>query len=719
MTIKSSIPSKLREYMNSVNIAEELSPTKLTEIGDCVIEKAQLDDESRYEWKKTYRESLKIAMQYIEKKNTPWPNASNVKYPLVLTACIQFNARTNPEIVQGEKVVHVATMLSEPSDDEEERADRLSEHMSYQLLGQSENWRSDTDKLLITLPLVGVVYRKTYFDAIDKKPQIDFCLPSDIIVHNEIESLERAPRITHVLHLSDNELWERMKAGLYREVPIEELEKPEPGPSSYDSHINSVPEDIKEIEGMHTVYEQHTRWDLDDDGYAEPYIITVHKQTQEVLRIVARYDEDCFVYKDNSGEFVKINAINYFTDYHFIPSPDGTFHSLGFGQILYPMNEVVNSTINQLLDAGALSNRGGGFIAKSLRMRKENIRFKLGEYIQIDTPTGTNISQNIFPMPVKEPSAALFSLLEFLVKAGQEISSVSDIMLGQPPAPNTPATTVVSMVEQGSKVFSSMLNRLYYSFKKEFEKLFELNKKYLDQYETYEYALKIGEVTLDDYRQDSYGVFPVSDPHVSSDAQRIAKAQALMQMLQMPGVDVHEILERYLKALKITNIQKILPPEPTPEEQAQQPPSPQEMMAESEIRLKNMQASDLLMKRELEAIRLDIEERRLQLDAATQGVKATSDKIDAVSKMAITDAEVGAKQVEQAEKQVQTLQVPTQQDFSDLHDRLGNIENMLQNAGSPSAQTPETHGQDGQENLPSTSEGELAPNEQPEEFEKK
>jgi len=670
---KNQIPALLSEYMELDNIAEQLSSHKLNSIGETVITEAKKDDSSRANWKKNYEEALKIATQIIETKNSPWPNAANIKFPLILNACIQFNARTNPEIIQGDKVVNVASMKIVPDATDAARTERLSTHMSYQLLGQSENWRSDTDKLLMTLPLVGVVYRKTYFDSINKRPQIDFCLPSDIIVHNEIESLEKAPRITHILHLSNNDLLERMRADLYLTIPIEELESENiEETTSYEAITETGVAQSSVIEGFHDIFEQHTFLDLDDDGYAEPYIITVHAKTQKVLRIVARFNEDSFVFANNKKDFVKINPILYFTDYHFIPAPDGTFHSLGYGQILYPINDVINSTLNQLLDAGTLANRGGGFISKSLRIRKENIKFKLGEYIQLNVPTGMTLAQNIYPMPVREPSQTLFNLLSILIQSGKEIASISDIMLGQPPAPNTPATTVMAIVEQGTKIYSSMLNRLYYSFKKEFEKLYELNKVYLEDYESYQYATKSGEITLADYRESSYGIFPVADPSLSSEAMRLAKIQALLQFLGNPLVDDREILRRYFEGLKIDNIDKLLPaPQP-------QGPTPADELTQSEIKYTNMQAADILMRRELEALRLNIEERRLELDATKAGVDATSDKINAISKLALTDAEVGKQEVELAEKQfgVETAAIPIE--YQDIKKRLNQLEQIMQ-----------------------------------------
>lgn len=649
------ISPKLRGYIDSPNLAESLSDQELIEIGADAVKGAKEDDDSRHEWKKRYKDALKIAKQVKDGKNTPWPGAAEVKYPIILDACIQYNARTNPEIVKGDKVVNVTIAQDNPSQKAEDRAERLSAHMSYQLLVESDNWRSDTDKLLMALPLVGVVYRKSYFCPIDKKPVVILCLPEDIIVHNDIASLKTAERLTHVLHLDSNDILERQRAGLYSEIPLEDLEENSYKEDTANVKNETQPASAEPMDDQHTVYEQHTFLDLDDDGYKEPYIVTVHKETQKILRIVARYDEDSFVFNENNGKMIKINALQYFTDYHFIPSPDGTFHSLGFGEILYPLNETVNTIINQLLDAGTLANRGGGWISKSLRARKEDVRFKMGEFKQINVPTGTTLAQSIYPMPAKEASPTLFNLLGLITNAAKELSSVSDVMQGQMPAPNTPATTVMTIVEQGMKVFSATLYRLYASFKREFQKLYDINQKYLSLYDNFSLATKSGEVSLEDYQDKTFLVAPVADPSMATDAHRLAKAQALMGLLQFEEVSKTEVLKRYLEALKVSDIDELMPP---PDPKA--PPSPQQQLLEAELAIKKQQPGLEITDRHLKAQELEIEDKKVVGEIAYKGTQAAAAKIASVAELATADRLDSAQTVEMATQQAQTIaQQPT------------------------------------------------------------
>jgi chaperonin GroES len=686
------VPAKLKHFMSLDNIAPEISDNKLSEIARNAIADVEEDNASSERWNRQVTEALKIASQIIEAKNTPWPGAANVKYPLLLTGALQFNARIVPEVVQNDEVVHGKVMLSQPNVEQEDRASRIGTHMSYQLLHVIPNWFKDTDKMLLSLSIIGMMYRKVYYDPIRRRPQIDLCMPADIVVNNSVDSLETAPRITHILRLKTNDLISNMRAGLYTDYSLEELcINPDEEFSDAEAEERTITDktatidQLQAIDGYHEVYEQHTELDLDEDNYKEPYIILIHKKSQKVLRIYARYDEESFTYNSSNGEVIDIEAIQYFVDYCFLPPPDCTYHSLGFGHYLYPLNKAINSITNQLIDAASLSNRGGGMISRSLRMRKQNIKWKIGEFVSVEVPNGQTLQNSIFPMPVKEPSPALFNLFELLLKSAQELASISDVLQGQAPPANTPATTVVAMIEQGTKIYSAILNRLHTSFRKEYQLLYNLNKKYLDSYETYQFAQLTGEIKIEDYQMPEYGVFPVADPNMSSDATRLARSQALMQILENPLINQHEIIKRYLKALRIPDPDSVLPPPQPPQ------PSPEDIKAQADAGLTQAktdltkaQAHDILMSRELEAIRLSSEERlkekELQIEAAAQGALVAKNKIDSTIELAQADQELGAKAIAKAEQQEQAFEEPLlEPDISDDTDqKIEGIENILE-----------------------------------------
>ena len=694
---KNKIPAKLQQFIDSENIAEDLDDKTRDEIASSVIAGYKVDEESRSEWKGWMDKAFDLLKYTTGNKNSPWEGSANIKYPLIMGSCIQFNARTNPEIIRDDKVVEVRLMGDDdPQHNLSNRADRLSEHMSYQLLVQSKHWTRDTDKLLMMLPMMGIVYRKTFFNPINGHPDTQLCLPDEIIVNNNIRSISEAGRITHKIPMSSNELIEQMRAGLFIEYPIDELTSPT-GVEDAAENITQDGQTDSMASIMHDIIEQHRFLDLDDDGYAEPYIVTLHEASEKILRIKARYDRDSFEF-DKKGKFTKINPDHHFIAYHLLPNPDGTFHSLGFGMLLYHLNETTNSILNQLLDAGVLANRQGGFIGKGLRVPKGDYRFKPGEWKLIASAPGTQISQNIVPLPTKEPSQVLFSLLQFLIQAAQPLTSLSDVMQGEAPAPATPAATTLALIEQGQKIFSAILERIYNSLKEEFEKLYELNKKYLDEEETFPLAMGSGMITIADYKAPNYGIYPVADPKLSSGMQRLMRAQALMQLVNDPGVSSYEIKKNYLEALHITNIDAILPP-PNPNP----PPSPEELMLEAKIQNTKIDTAEKLVNMEVDLGNLEVSRADQQSRAANYGIQATDSKVDSIVKLAELEQQVPQPVIQQAVTEEEALGAGVQMAGMppELEQRLMTIEGTVsQLLGPIGQQLMGTQAQGGQQPPP-------------------
>jgi chaperonin GroES len=541
---------RLVDLIEMPNIATELDDSKLSEIGMKVVREYDIDKNSRAEWETKMGKAMDLAMQVAEAKTFPWPNAANVKYPLLTTASIQFAARAYPAIVQGRDVVKGKVTGRDMDGSKQDRADRVGAHMSYQLLDEMTGWEEDTDKLLHILPIVGCCFRKTYFDPGLGVNCSEMVSAKHLVVNYAAKSLERAPRITQVFELYPHENTERMRSGVFLDV---ELGLPQGNDGDED--------------GAHEFLEQHRRLDLDEDGYGEPYCVTVHKDTGKVVRIYARYDATGVHVDNKTHKVARIEQVDYYTKYSFIPSPDGGFYDVGFGSLLWDINETINSTMNRLLDAGTLANTGGGLIGKGMKIKGGPLRFTPGEWKQVDNG-GTSIAENMYTLPVPQPSPVLFELLGFLTDAGREVASVKDVLTGDAMSANMPATTTMAMVEQGLTQFSAIYKRIHRSLASELKKLYRLNRLYLPP-ETYFRVLDDEKaVAQTDYEDESVDIAPVSDPTVITDQQRLAKAQYLMQFMGDPLVNQYELRRRVLEAAKIEGIETLLP-EPQP-----QPPDP-------------------------------------------------------------------------------------------------------------------------------------------------
>lgn len=599
----------LRALMESANIAEKLDKDKLHKIGSEALEGYLLDKETRKDWETQIEEWTKLATQVREDKTFPWPKASNVKYPLLTTASMQFAARAYPSLLPSDgKIVKSQVIGKDPDGQKSQQADRVSMYMSYQLMHEMTGWEEGMDKLLIMLPVVGTIFKKTYWDSVKKKVASDVIMPKDLVVNYWAKSLKEAERVSQVIELSPRILKERQMSGTFLDIDLGSAPQPndKPGAPAQDT---TTP---------YTVIEQHTYLDLDDDEYPEPYIVTFHLESGKVLRITARYDETTMYFNDD-GDLAKIEPIEYFTKFGFIPNPDGGFYDLGFGVLLGPINESVNTLINQLIDSGTLNNLQSGFLGKGLKIRLGETRFLPGEWKAVNS-TGADLKQQIVPLPSKEPSNVLFQLMGSLITSGKELASVAEIFVGKMPGQNTPATTTMATIEQGMKVFTAVYKRIYRSLSEEFGKLFQLNATYMNP-NTYADIIDVT-VGPDDFDATQYKICPGADPTAVSQTEKLLKAQGLMEMLPMGILDPVKVGLRMLEAQEQPNYQELLNQQVAQTGQLPQQPNPKVM--ESQAKVQAIQQTSQIKQQEAE-FKSQLAARDLQFKQAMAAQQADQD----------------------------------------------------------------------------------------------
>lgn len=579
-----TVLNRLYEFTQSDNICELLDDAEISKVGSDVMDGFRIDERSREEWEKTAKSSMDIALQVRQPKNYPFQHASNVKWPLITVAALQFNARAYPAVVEGEEIVKARVVgnddgvpeidpatgqpaIQPPMEEgaeptpiwkvepgaKAEKAKRISEHMSYQLMEEMEEWEGDTDTLLIQLPIVGTAFRKVYWDETATRPRSEMIPAIDLVVNQAVRSLEEAPRITQKLMRYPNEIEERKRAGIWSDVDLGD-------PSSAEG------DDM----APHEFIEQHCWIDLDGDDYREPYIVTVHCESEKVVRILANYAQDDVKQNDKGNRIIRIVKRNYFVKYGFIPDPKGGFYDIGFGTLLESLGAAIDTTINQMLDAGHLQNAGGGFIGSGIRLKKSHLRMEPGVYRTIDAP-GAKIREAIYNMEHPGPSTVLFSLLGTLIEAGKDITATKDILTGQT-SENQTATTTLALIEQGTKVFTAIFKRVYRGLKQEFKLLYKVNADYLPE-EAYFSVLDTPKaIRKEDYQNGTYDICPQADPKNVTDMQKMARAESLIQFIGNPAVDQEEILTRYFTATGQSDADKLIakgaPPNPIAEADA-------------------------------------------------------------------------------------------------------------------------------------------------------
>jgi chaperonin GroES len=547
-------------------IIRYLGETALATLGSQCVEDWRMDDGARNQWKTQTEAALAAAAQDTpDDKTYPFDRSANVQYPLVTVAAQQFAARAYPAIVKPGDAVSVAVLGRDESGQKQARADRVKDYLNYQLFYRIADWEGDTDVLLNQLPISGCGFRKVYYDPHKRRPCSEFVNALHLTVPSDARSLKEAPRITQDFEVFPYQVTERQRSGMYRDVPL-------------------LLDGNEDDQTPRVFIEQHRVHDLDGDGVEEPYVITVDVESSEVMRIEAAYDELDLEIAEDGQTVIRIERWCPFVKYSFLPDPKGGFYDIGFGHLLAPINAVVNTIINQLLDAGHAQVAGGGFLAAGLRLQGSGqtnvLRFSPSEYKVVNAPGG-DIAKAIYERPMPSPSPVLFELLGMLMDAAKDISAVKDVLTGEAGKSQT-ATATLALIEQGLQTFTAIYKRIYRAAKQEFQLLYDCVSRYGDPDE-YARVLDIPGATLAaDFNEADLDIQPVADPASVTNMQRMAKAGFLQGFLGK-GLNDEEILKRIFEAAGIPDVEKLFPPKP------EGPPPPNPLMI-ADIREKESKA---------------------------------------------------------------------------------------------------------------------------------
>ncbi len=477
--------------------------------------------------------------------------------------------------------------------------------MSWQLMTQMTEWEEDTDRLLVMLPIVGTVIRKIWHAPIKGRPCSRVLEPGAFVLSNKASSIADAPRCSEVFSLYPWEVTEREADGRF--MPAEYAKKEHDDPYEF--------------------IEQHRREDLDGDGYPEPYIVTVCRETQAVVRIVANFEADAVRYTQDGG-ILSIEPDCYYVAYHFMPAMDGGFWGTGLGLLLGDISESINTIINQLIDAGHMASLGGGFLGREFRTKGGVQRFQPGEW---KTPNvgGADLRTAIVPMQHPGPSPVLFQMLGLLIEAGRELSSTKDIMTGDTGGRAQTATTTLALIEQGMQMFTAAYKRVFRSLRREYELLADCNAKYLpDQTlaEFHDEPDEEGQRTIPisakaEFTLSGMDIGPVADPRAVTKMQEMARAQLVMELSDAGKVDPKAATRRVLEAASIDGIEE-LTPDPTEEDQAAQAQAMQMQQKAAEFGLMTAEAQMRLAMVEVE--KTIAETQKIMADAAGSMADAES-----------------------------------------------------------------------------------------------
>lgn len=667
----------LEKLINSPNVASFLPAQYIADLGMQVVVDTARDRGSRSDWEERHAKAINLALQVQETKSFPWTNCSNVKFPLLTIAVLQFLARISI-MTKGPNLATVKVLGPDNTGEKYYQSRRLSQHVSLQLTEEDSNWRDDDEQAKFSACLLGSAFKKTYPDVVQGKNISEHVPAMNLILDYGCKDIDKAQRITHLIPMTGNTLYENARRGIFLEM--DEAYNPTIPSESYTlqrtaQEASGIRPGGGDTNDTYEILEQHLWLDLDGDGYKEPYIASVRHDTAQCLRVVARFTDAGMVHRINDAavkrleqqaivednmelksamekqaerlasaadnHIVRIDPQLYFTRLLFIPSPDGGVYGLGLGALLGPMNEAVDTLVNQLVDAGTMSNTAGGFLGRGVKLKGGKNSFDPFEWKPTDS-TGNDLRQNIFPLPVRDPSAVLFNLLGMLVTYSEKISGATDIMTGVSPGQNTPAETSRNTVEQGMMLFSGIYARMYRGFTEELRKLMHLNRDFFHLYPTYyEYTNGPDAILLpDDYKKNQTRVFPASSPEAVSSSQKKAKAAVVLQLAQQePGFNKYLVVRDFLEAHDVDDIDDKYP-DPKGKKAIAPPPNlkMEELKLKQQVHTDNMQLAVATLKGELELTQAKIEE----LSAKATKELAEAKGVDTGHQIAMIEAQIGA-----------------------------------------------------------------------------
>jgi len=582
----------------------------LQKIASRVIEDQESDKKSMETWEKFLEAGRKLQIQELEPKSEPFDKAANFKSPVMLEASLKFGDRASSTLLKPRDLVKYDVVGKDHDQEKMHRGERVSTHMSFQLNYEQPTWREDHDSLLYMLPSDGAVFKFSYFDVGLGHNTSEVIRWPDFSVNQANTSMETCRSFTIQREYTKSMVLAKQREGIWQEYEDEEI------------GTETQAEESEESESDEKFFIQQMFYDLDEDGYEEPYLVTVHEKTSKVMRIVARFEEDNIMVKspngtvlpldevlqgaDNLGmnvsgdaakdmknsrlsqvSLVRINPINCITEYSFIPGAlipfekEGSFLGIGYVHLLAGLTQAINSTSNTILNAGKLASTPGGFLAKGFRKATGALKYSVGHFIPTLMSPG-ELQNAVKEFDFKDASQSFYLFNEKMNAEVQRLSASAD--LTDAIGANAPATTMMGMVQEQLMPVSAITMRIYRSMKKEFIKLAELNRKYTDPAvykdlvgEDEEEGQEQPEVTegqevaqpekkeysyIEDYGMKGLDVMPAANPEMTSQVQSLMQSSSVMALSQQilsTGGNPIPVMKRHLQDLGVDYVDKIYP----------------------------------------------------------------------------------------------------------------------------------------------------------------
>jgi len=535
------------------NLADYMEDDVLGRLASQLNGDFESDRNSRADWARSYTRGLDLLGLKADDRTTPWPGACGVYHPILTEAVVRFQSQAVMELFPASGPVKTK-IIGEITDQKEEQALRIQQHMNYLLTEKMTEFRPETEQMLFSLPLAGSSFKKVYYDPNMGRVCSHFVPAEDFVVSYGASDLQTASRYTHMMRKSKNDIRKLQVAGLYRDIELS------PNAPEY----SDIQEKYDELEGESPTYEHDDRYvllevhvdldlegyeDVDDDeeqtGIALPYVVTLVKGGSSVLSIRRNWYED---------DPLRMKRL-HFVHYQYMPGLG--FYGFGLTHLIGGIAKSATSLLRQLVDAGTLSNLPGGLKSRGLRIKGDDSPIMPGEFRDVDVPGGA-IKDNIAFLPYKEPSNVLHALLGEIVEEGRRFASITDLKLADMKQ-DAPVGTTLALIERSMKVMSAIQARLHDAMRKEFILIAGIVRDYAE--DEYDYKADDKEAIKSDDFDGRVDIIPVSDPNAATMSQRIMQYQAALQLSQSAPqmYDLPELHRQMLDVLGIQDAEKIIP----------------------------------------------------------------------------------------------------------------------------------------------------------------
>jgi len=653
------------------NLVEDIDQAELGRIAEDLMKGIESDLKSRQEWIEDRAQGIKLLGLKVEipglagaADGAPVEGMSRVRHPLLLEAVLRFQANARSELLPTDGPVKIREDNNNATDDSDALANDLENDLNHYLTSTAKEYYPDTDRMLLMLGFGGTAFKKVYFCPLRNRPVSESVDADDLIVNNSATDLYNASRITHRLYMKPSTVKRMQLIGVYRDVELSNAKqikldaaqrekKAQQGisdgadnPEDRDREIYECYCEL-EIKGF-----EHRRKGA-ETGLEIPYRVTIDVSTKEILSIVRNYDEDTRDLPEPRQNFVK---------YTFVPGMG--FYDLGLLHILGNTTNALTAAWREMLDAGMYANFPGFLYSDAGARQNTNIfRIPPGGGALIKTG-GAPIQDAVMPLPYKDVGPGLMQLVDNIGQTGMRVGGTSEQAVGEGKQ-DAPVGTTLALIDQATKILSSVHKRMHNAQSEEFALLVQCFKENPDSFwqKNRRPARKWDEETFI-RAVNQVDLVPQADPNTASQTQRLMKVMALKQLQSAnPALYDPIAVDRVsMQAIGWSNPEQFMvPPESIGKEQN---PDAIAKMAQLQIQKQDSDTKLMLAKAKvaLDGAKLHMDNNKASLEAhktfGEGGVVPPSEKsdhekhvdgIDLIIKEKLADAKIAETRLKAAE----------------------------------------------------------------------